>query len=110
MVSTKGGFFSESEIRFSNLPISQKNYPELEIWISCLLIWAGISNFKIRIVFWNNFFWKIGRFEKRISLSEKKHLYLNNGNKINPLHLVSRRGFYQTKNSAKVGLPLYSSA
>ena len=22
----KGGFFSESEIRFSNLPISQKNY------------------------------------------------------------------------------------
>ena len=33
--TTKGGFFSESEIRFSNLPISQKiipkNYPELEI-------------------------------------------------------------------------------
>ena len=32
---TEGGFFSESEIRFSNLPISQiiipKNYPELEI-------------------------------------------------------------------------------
>ena len=27
------------------------------------------GNFKLRIVFWNNFF---GRFEKRISLSEKK--------------------------------------
>ena len=31
----KGGFFSESEIRFSNLPFSQKiipkNYPELRI-------------------------------------------------------------------------------
>ena len=35
ILSAKGAFFSESEIRFSNLPISQKNipknYPELEI-------------------------------------------------------------------------------
>jgi hypothetical protein len=38
-----------------------KNYSELEIWISCLLIWVGISNFKLRIVFWSNFLgdWEI---------------------------------------------------
>ena len=71
--STNGGFFSVSVIRFSNLQISKKNtpnhYPELEIWISCLLLWAGISNFRFRIVICSNLFW---RFEKRISLSEKK--------------------------------------
>ena len=35
IIVVKGGFFSESAIRFSNLQISkeifQKNYPELEI-------------------------------------------------------------------------------
>ena len=39
VADAKGAFYSESEIRFSNLPISQKNipknYPELEIWNSC---------------------------------------------------------------------------
>ena len=29
---SKGGFFSESEIRFSNLPISQKNYSKKLSW------------------------------------------------------------------------------
>ena len=28
----KGGFFSESEIRFSNLPISKKNYNKKLSW------------------------------------------------------------------------------
>mgnify|MGYP007048365776 CR=1 FL=1 len=37
-----------------------------------ILLWAGILNFKFRIVFWNIFFWEIGRFEKQITLSEKK--------------------------------------
>ena len=57
--ATKVGFFRKWDLFFKlpNLPkkYSKKNYPELEIWISCLLIWAGISNFKLRIVFWNNF-------------------------------------------------------
>ena len=35
------------------------------------------------------------------------NLPIHNGNKINPLQRVLRRGFYQTKNYAKVGLPLY---
>ena len=38
-VVTKGGFFSESAIRFPKSPNLQKkyskNYPELEIWNSC---------------------------------------------------------------------------
>ena len=38
----------------------------------CLLLCTGISNFKFRIVIWSNLFLKIWRFEKRISLSEKK--------------------------------------
>ena len=33
------------------------------------MLLAGNLNFKLRIVFWNIFFW---RFEKRIALSEKK--------------------------------------
>ena len=41
--------------------IFQKNYPELEM--------AGNLNFKLMIVFWNNFFW---RSKKWIELSEKK--------------------------------------
>ena len=56
----KGGFFSESAIRFLHLQISKKNipksYPELEIWICCLLLLVGNLNFKFRIVFLNIFF------------------------------------------------------
>ena len=57
------------QISKSPKKITPNHYPELEIWISCLLLWAEISNFKFRIVIWSNLFW---RFEKRISLSEKK--------------------------------------
>ena len=46
----KGAFFSESEIRFSNLPISKKNipknYPELEIWKKMFTDMGG--NFKFQ--------------------------------------------------------------
>ena len=74
---TKGGFFSESVIRFSNLQISkikifQKIYPELEIWISRLLwytIIGGKFKFQVQDSFLEYFFWI---FEKRIALSEKK--------------------------------------
>ena len=52
-----------------NIP---KNYPELEIWICCLLLLAGNLNFKFRIAFWNIFIFEIGRFKKHIALSEKK--------------------------------------
>jgi len=67
---TKGGFFSESEIRFSNLPI----YPELEILISFLLIWAGISNFKLRIVFWNDFFGRLEYLKNESHFLKKSRL------------------------------------
>ena len=69
----KGGFFSESVIRFSDLQIKKKNipknYPDLEI--SGLMLLARNLNFKLRIVFWKFPFW---RFEKHIALSEKSHL------------------------------------
>ena len=64
---------------FLYLPISQKNYsknyPELEIWISCLLIWAGISNFKLRIVFWNNVFGRLGDLKNESHFLKKRHCY-----------------------------------
>ena len=33
-------------------------YPELEIWICCLLLLAGNLDLKFRIVIWNIFFWR----------------------------------------------------
>ena len=67
----KGGFFSEGVICFSNLPISkkkifQKTILNLKFKIpahNIILLWAGILNFKFRIVFWNIFFVQIWRFE-----------------------------------------------
>ena len=56
------------QISQSPKKIIPKNYPELEIWISCLLKWAGISNFKLRIVFWNIFF-----FGRLGDLKNKSH-------------------------------------
>ena len=71
----KGCFLSESAICF-NLQISKKkipnHYPELEIWICCLLLLAGNLNFNFRIVIWNIFL-EIWRFEKHTALSEKSH-------------------------------------
>ena len=73
IIFARGSFYSESAIRSSNLQISKKNipnyYPELEIWICCLLLLAVNLNFMFKIVIWNIFFW---RFEKHIALSEKK--------------------------------------
>ena len=70
---SKGSFFSESAIHFSNL---QKKYSKTILNLkfnipahNIILLWAGILNFKFRIVFWNIF---LGRFEKQITLSEIK--------------------------------------
>ena len=52
------------QISQSPKKVIPKDYPELEIWVTCLLIWVGISNFKLRIVFWNNVF---GRNESHFS-------------------------------------------
>ena len=59
---SKGGFFSENAMCFSNL---QKKY-------SKKLSWTWNLNFKLRIVFWNIFFWRFGDLKKQIALSEKK--------------------------------------
>ena len=49
-------FFQKVRCGFQISKINIPNhYPELEIWISCLLLWAGNSNFKFRIVIWNSY-------------------------------------------------------
>ena len=66
-LKSKSGFFTESEIRFSNLPISHKNYYKKLSWAWNLnkLFTAWILNFKLRIGFWNIFlFWKKDPFSK----------------------------------------------
>ena len=77
----KGGFFSESEICFSNLSISQKNYSKKLFW-ACNLnnlfnVMGGNFKFQAQDSFLEYFFGEIGRLEKRISLSEKKALLVN---------------------------------
>ena len=76
-IPPKRGFFSESAIRFSNLQkkIFQKPILSLKFkfpYNNTLLLLAGNSNFKFRIVFWNIFFW---RFEKRIFLEKATFNY-----------------------------------
>ena len=64
---SKGGFFSESAMRFLDLQkkLFQKTILSLKL------------NFKLRIGFWNIFFVEILISEKRTALySEKSHLYL----------------------------------
>ena len=73
---TKGGFFQKVQFVLQiSKKIFQKTFLNLKFKIpdhNIILLWAGISNFKFRIVFWNIIF---GRFEKQIALSEKSHLY-----------------------------------
>ena len=81
---TKGGFFSESAIRFSNLPISskkifQKTILTLKFKIpthNIILLWTGILNFKFRMVLWNILIWRMGdlKNESHFLISEKSHL------------------------------------
>ena len=69
---TKGGFFSESAIHFSDLQISKKNIFQKTILFlkfkfsvnNTLLLWAGNLNFKLRIVFWNILFLRFGDLKK----------------------------------------------
>ena len=64
LVLTKGDFFSESTTRFLDLQISkkkifQKTILNLKFKIpaqNSIMLWAGILNFKFKIVFWNIFF------------------------------------------------------
>ena len=64
-------FFQKVRCVFQITKINTPNhYPELEIWITLLLLWVGNSKFKLTIVIWNTYlFW---RFDKHIALSEKK--------------------------------------
>ena len=67
LVSTKGKFFPESVIRFSNLQISKKKY-------SKKLSWTWNLNFKLRIVFWNIFFLRFGDLKNESHFLNKSNL------------------------------------
>ena len=96
----KGGFFSESEIRSSNLPIFQKKYSKKLSWswnLNKLFADMG-GNFKVQAQdsFFGIIFGAIGRFEKRISLSEKKAplaIYSEVRDQFYPSHLHSTYGW-----------------
>ena len=72
----KGGFFSESAIRFSNLQISKKKKFQKAILSLKFKFPANNSKQQIQISssgkYFGIFFLEIWRFEKRIALSEKK--------------------------------------
>ena len=44
--------FKSPDLKKKNIP---NYYPELKIWICCLLLSAGNLNFNFRIVFWKFF-------------------------------------------------------
>ena len=56
------------------------------------MLLTGNLNFKLRIVFWNIFFFEIWRSEKRMALSKKSHLYifLHCYQQLLTLHISSR--------------------
>ena len=81
------------QISQSPKKIIPKNYPELEIWISYLMLWAGISNFKFRIVIWSKLFWRFGGLKNELHFLKKRdqkwclflsfHLILKGANHVN---------------------------
>ena len=80
---TKGGFFfrkCDSFFRSPNLEkkIFQKTILNLKFKIpaqNSIMLWAGILNFKFKIVFWNIFFSKFGDLKNESHFLEKSHLY-----------------------------------
>ena len=76
---TKGGFFSESAIHFSNLQkeILQKTILNLKFKFpakNTLLLLEGNLNFKFRIVFLEYFFWRFGDLKNESHFLKKSHL------------------------------------
>ena len=75
-IFAKGGVFSESAMKFFQISKSQKKKSFqktiLSMKFNSELLLAGNLNFKLRIVFWNIFFWDLEIWKNFIALSEKK--------------------------------------
>ena len=72
----KGGFFSESAIRFFK-KYSKKTILNLKFKSPAhinIMLWAGISNFKFRIVFLEYFFSRFGDLKKELYFLKKPPL------------------------------------
>ena len=78
-LSTKGGFFSESAICFSNLQISQKKYSKKLFWAWNLNFPPIIANTKFKFQAQDSFleysFWRFWDLKKRSLFLKKSHLY-----------------------------------
>ena len=78
-ICVKGGFFQKVQFGFFKSPnkIFQKTILNLKFKVpahNIRLLWAGILNFKFRIVFLNIFFWRLGYLKNKSHLLKKTHL------------------------------------
>ena len=81
MHKVKVAFFQKVGLSFKspNLPkkIVQKTILDLKFKTpahNSIMLWAGILNFKFRIVFWNIFFWRFGDLKNESHFLKKSHL------------------------------------
>ena len=61
-------FFKSPNLQKKIIP---KNYPKLEIWNFRPYQWTTYSNFKLRMVFWNNLFGRLGDLKNESHLWKK---------------------------------------
>ena len=77
----KGAFFSESEIRFSNLPISQKNYSKKLSWAWNLkfppISVSNLFKFQAQDSFLEYFFWEIWNLKNESHFLKKATFSVN---------------------------------
>ena len=90
----KVAFFKKCDLFFKPPSLQNKNILKELSWAWNLnllfTVIGGKFKFKFRIVFWNIFILEIGRFEKRIALSEKKPT-LGEGELISQISTFLRR-------------------
>ena len=76
---TKGGFYSESAIRFLDLQISKTKYSEKLSWAWNLnllfTVFGGKFKFQAQDSFSEYFFWRFGDLENESHFLKKSHLY-----------------------------------
>ena len=68
-------FFQNVQFVFSNLPTSKEKYSKKPFEkIKIIMLWAGILNFKFRIVSWNIGFWRLGGLKNELQFLKKTPL------------------------------------
>ena len=96
----KGGFFQKVRWIFFRSPNLKKKYSKKLSWawnlnfppITVYCNWRENLNFKLRIVFWNNFFWRFGDLKNESNFLKRSHLYCKSGNVLNFLTIFDKTG------------------